>query len=459
MRILLVTSFFPPTHTAGTEKRTLGYAVSLQKLGHDVQVVCVGKWDEGDRYWNGYVDEIHQQIPVRRIQLNWTLAPNPNQFLYYNPIVEEYLGNWLTQWKPDIVHITSCLTLSASVIQSAKDKNIPVVLTLTDFWFICPRVNLLKGDGSLCDGQTTAWDCLKCKLWDAGIYHGLSSIFPENINEKILTWASQHPNINRVRGLRGMALDMEHRKAYLSKMLQMADCITAPSTLLGDIINANGLHQNIKVIYSGHDLAWMKNLPPKKPSSLLRIAYIGQIIPIKGVHILLSAFCAVDFENQAELLIFGDSNKDRMYFQRLEETSVGHESVVKFNGAFSHEHLGIILSGIDVLVVPSLWYENNPRVIQEAYASKTPVIASNVGGISEFVKDEVNGLLFERGDVDDLAGQLRRFIDEPGLLETLKTGIPNVKNIDEEVHELEQIYQELFQSSMKSTFMEKNKYE
>ena len=357
------------------------------------------------------------------------------------------------------MHITSCLTLSASVIQSIKDKNIPVVLTLTDFWFICPRVNLLKGDGSLCDGQTTPWDCLKCKLWDAGIYHGLSSIFSESINEKMLTWASQHSNINRVRGLRGMALDMEHRKVYLSKMLQMADCVTAPSTILGDIINASNPTQNIKVIYSGHDLTWMKTLPPKKPSNLLRIAYIGQIIPIKGVHVLLSAFRAVGFGNQAELLIFGDHNKDRAYFQRLGETSVGHEAVVKFNGPFSHENLGTILSEIDVLVVPSLWYENNPRVIQEAYASKTPVIASNVGGISEFVKNEVNGLLFERGDVDALARQLRRFVDEPGLLEKLKTGIPNVKSIDEEVHELEQIYQELFQSSKKSTFMEKNRYE
>ena len=67
MKILLVTSFFPPTHTSGTEKRTLGYALKLHERGHDVQVVCAGTFAEGDHYWNGYSDEIYRQIPVRRI--------------------------------------------------------------------------------------------------------------------------------------------------------------------------------------------------------------------------------------------------------------------------------------------------------------------------------------------------------------------------------------------------------
>ena len=69
-----------------------------------------------------------------------------------------------------------------------------------------------------------------------------------------------------------------------------------------------------------------------------------------------------------------------------------------------------MLSQIDILVVPSRWHENNPRVIQEAFASKTPVIAANVGGIVEFMQHEFNGLLFERNDVADLARQLRLVI-------------------------------------------------
>lgn len=443
MKILLLTSFFPPLHTAGTERRTLAYALGLQRLGHKIQVVCVGKWDEGRQYWNGYTDEVYQQIPVRRVHMNWTLAPDSNQYLYYNPVVEKHLSLWLEEWQPEIAHITSCLTLSASIIQSVKDHNIPLVLTLTDFWFSCPRVNLLKGDGSLCDGNTTAWECLQCKLLDSGIYRRVNSIIPEVLSEKIFMKVSRNPRLTRLHGLRGMALDMEQRKSYLSAMLQSADCVTAPSFALRDIIRLSQPSVNVRVVYSGHDLSWMSQMPTKKPSRVLRIAYIGQVTHEKGVHILISAFCSSGISNRAELMIFGDHNKDAKYVGGLVKIISEHNAPVKFKGSFSHEMTGEILSDVDVVVVPSLWHENNPRVIQESFAVKIPVVASNVSGISEFVQHEVDGLLFERGDVNDLVVQLKRLVDNPALLEKLKGGIQNIRSVGEEILELEEIYQKL----------------
>ena len=134
MRILLITSFFPPTHTAGTEKRTLGYAKTLLQMGHWVQVLCAGEWDQGESYWNGYTDEVFEGVPVRRIHLNWSKSPDPNGYLYNNPQTAHFLAQCLNKWKPDVVHITSCLTLSASLIATVKEHHLPVVLTLTDFW-------------------------------------------------------------------------------------------------------------------------------------------------------------------------------------------------------------------------------------------------------------------------------------------------------------------------------------
>ncbi|MCJ7661420.1 MAG: glycosyltransferase, partial [Anaerolineales bacterium] len=155
MKILLITSFFPPTHTAGTEKRTLGYAMQLLNLGHEVQVICAGKWDEGQQYWNGVRDEEYLHIPVKRIHLNWTLAPKPNEYLYRNPKIAQELASWVKDFQPDVIHITSCYTLTASVIEVINELNVPMVLTLTDFWFICPKHTLLRFDNSLCDGRTT----------------------------------------------------------------------------------------------------------------------------------------------------------------------------------------------------------------------------------------------------------------------------------------------------------------
>jgi glycosyltransferase involved in cell wall biosynthesis len=107
--------------------------------------------------------------------------------------------------------------------------------------------------------------------------------------------------------------------------------------------------------------------------------------------------------------------------------------------------VGRILSGLDVLVVPSRWYENQPGVILEAFAAGVPVVATDVRGMSEFVKHEQNGLLFELENEKDLAWQLRRLAEEPGLIERLRNGIAPVKTVREDVDELEKLYKSLLE--------------
>jgi glycosyltransferase involved in cell wall biosynthesis len=443
MRILLASSFFPPTHTAGTEKRTLGYALELLRLGHDVQVVCAGKWDEGDRYWNGYSDEIYQDIPIRKIHLNWRLAPNPNAYLYRNPLIAEKLQTWLQDWQPDIVHITSCYTLTASIIQATNNLGLPTVLTLTDYWFICPKHTLLRSDNTLCDGRTTNQECLDCMLSGNRTYRRLGRLLNSRAGGAALEWVSRNSGLSNLRGLRGMALDMGDRKRYLKKMIGIPDAVVAPSSKLKETIKSCGVSRQIRVIHSGHDLSWLTTAEDSDSNNCIRFGYIGQITPIKGLHILLGAFTADMFDGQATVSIFGNYKNGSAYSEHIIDSSKGREKFITFHGGFPHEQLGKVLSEIDILIVPSIWHENNPRVIQEAFASKTPVIASNVGGIAEFVNHEVNGLLFERSSEEELSRQMYRIINEPDLLHRLRTGISPVKEIKTEVEELLLIYQEL----------------
>jgi glycosyltransferase involved in cell wall biosynthesis len=79
-------------------------------------------------------------------------------------------------------------------------------------------------------------------------------------------------------------------------------------------------------------------------------------------------------------------------------------------------------------------------VIFEAFAAGIPVVATDLGGMSEFVSHERNGLLFGLEDTHDLARQLRRLIEEPGLLGRLRAGIEPVKTVQENVDELEALY-------------------
>jgi glycosyltransferase involved in cell wall biosynthesis len=101
------------------------------------------------------------------------------------------------------------------------------------------------------------------------------------------------------------------------------------------------------------------------------------------------------------------------------------------------------MSTLDVLVVPSRWYENAPGVIFEAFAAKMPVVATNLKGMSEFVKHGENGLLFELENPQDLSRQLRRLSQESGLVKRLRAGITPVKTVAEYADEMEELYASL----------------
>ena len=161
---------------------------------------------------------------------------------------------------------------------------------------------------------------------------------------------------------------------------------------------------------------------------------------------MIHAYQAVKFKKKASLLIYGSAKNNPEYAASL-QAMVQPEDDVHFLGMFHHDRLGEVLAGLDVLVVPSQWQENNPRVIQEAFAGKIPVIASNVGGIAEFIDHDVNGLLFEHNSIDDLRVQIDRVLTEPGLLRRLKSEIMPVKTIAQEIDEIIEIYKSLVLNS------------
>jgi glycosyltransferase involved in cell wall biosynthesis len=158
----------------------------------------------------------------------------------------------------------------------------------------------------------------------------------------------------------------------------------------------------------------------KPPAPLLRVGYLGQIAPLKGVHVLADAVRSLPNQPLA-LHIHGDGGLHPRYYSDLEKAAAADRRIM-LHGAYSRAQLTSVLRNLDVIVVPSLWYENSPNVILEAFAHATPVIASDFGGMAELVEQEVNGLRFDVGNAADLARQLRRLVDEPGLLDRLTQG-------------------------------------
>jgi hypothetical protein len=139
------------------------------------------------------------------------------------------------------------------------------------------------------------------------------------------------------------------------------------------------------------------------------------------------------------LTLFGDPQKNPEYFSILQEIA-GSDERIRFAGTFPNEKIAEIFSEIDLLVIPSLWYENTPLVLYSALATKTPVLVSNIGSLAEVVSHGQNGLLFKVGDSMDLGRQIESVLNDPSALDRLRQGIAPVKSMDQNLLELLEIY-------------------
>jgi glycosyltransferase involved in cell wall biosynthesis len=140
-----------------------------------------------------------------------------------------------------------------------------------------------------------------------------------------------------------------------------------------------------------------------------------------------------------EVRAYGDVSRFPGY-TRLLRHMARQDSRLSLMGVYDRTEVSRILQGLDVVVVPSVWYENSPNTILEAFSHRTPVVASDLGGMAELVEDGVNGLRFAPGDASSLAAKLRQLIDQPGLLAQLQEGIGPVKSVAEEMTELLGVY-------------------
>ena len=231
------------------------------------------------------------------------------------------------------------------------------------------------------------------------------------------------------------------RKAYLLSLLNTVDAVISPSHFLKDMIEAQGgAPRRFVHMRQGLDLHDWADAGPAPGNGRLRIGYIGQIAQHKGVDTLVEAFCSLQpADRRPQLELYGDADQFPRFANRLRKR-VARRADVLFAGRFEHSQIRRVHAGIDVLVVPSRWYENSPNVILEAFATGTPVVVSALGGMAELVTDGVNGFHFEAGNAKALARVLQRFVDQPDLAARLGRGMPPVKTVQSEIGELLQLY-------------------
>lgn len=325
---------------------------------------------------------------------------------------------------------------------AARRRSIPTVVTLHDFWFICPRITLIHPSGDPCSGPESpakcAW-CLSTEKRRARLPDRLSG----GLLGRTMIPLLASPLGARLSGQSGAIERLTRRRNTLAEALGHADTILSPSHFLRDQVASAGIvADRILISRYGIETGLAKPRAPKTGRAM-RIGYLGQLAPHKGVHLLIEAVRQMP---SAELVvrIYGDPVPHPKYTQDLRTLARG-DGRITFEGRYQHSAVYDILAELDAIVVPSVWYENAPFVIQEAQAAGVPVLASRLGGMRELVADEQDGLLFAAGDPAALAFQLQRLLDSPTLLDSLQPDAASVRRADHELRELQDHYSRLSQ--------------
>lgn len=406
MRILHVVHQYPPEKVGGAELYTQVVSRALARRGHTVTVFYrrdapgqgTERWEEDGvqvyAAWDGVAG------PARRFLMTFG-----NRFLHkaFREVLEEF--------RPEVVHIQHLMGLPVSLVDLIRQRGLPILITLHDYWWVCSNAQLLTNySQEVCDGPRGYWNCARCVLSRAG-----------------------HPRM--VVALPMLAALIAHRNRLLRRAVDVAGFLIAPTAFVRRWYTLHGFPAG-KIALLPHGLEYPTGLPPHRPpDGRIRLLYVGGLSWQKGVHTLVEAFSGVS--GDAELWIAGDESADPTYVSRLRSLSGPN---VHFLGRLDREEVWSALARVDVVAVPSLWYEAYSFLISEAFAAGRPVLASQLGALADRVRDGVDGLLLPPGDVAAWRAAIQRLIEDPNLLPRLRANVRPPMTMEEHVERLEALY-------------------
>ncbi len=435
MRLLIAIHGYPPTYYAGAERAAERIARWMIAHGHQVEIFALEKYDDSDVR----IETSHENgLVIHRLYIDVRAGNDPFLNSYDNLQVEAHFRQLLEKHNYDLVHMVSGYMLGGKIIHRAHSFGIPVVITLTEFWFMCFRLNLLTATGEVCAGPETDDKCARCLAEDQRRYR-LPAQYAPGFMDVFWSVARHTPLAHDLKESIG------RRRIVLREALAAADLVICPSRFLMSKFEEFNFDIS-RFVYIRHGL----NAPPaprahpdQSTTSTLHVGYVGQIKFHKGVDLIIDAVLPLlDEGHNITLSLWGSKKETPEYASKLEERTANYRSV-KWCGSYSGDQLWSVLSEFDVLIVPSRWYENSPTVIAEAFTMGLPVIATRLGGMQELIEHEKSGLLFDLNDPHNLQQQIKRLLTEAELLPGLQAGIPPVPSVDDEIGTIYSHYQRL----------------
>ena len=386
---------------------------------------------------------------------------------------EQVFREFLRDIRPSVVHFHSARP--ASSIKISKELGIPVMVSLHDYWFLCNTGFLCRYNNQVCEGPDNGSNCAlycdKSKVPHLGTKEKLRQFLPNSLinavkyvrdrglsrliskSNYIDSLLNRSKTKNEFRSAEVKPADLKKWKFRINFMREMlnqyTDLIIAVSNGAKRIFVDNGIDsKKIKMLHSGFEHAEGFFSFKKRKRDFINFAYIGPIWREKGLHVLLKAFQKIGKDHDCNLYVYGKISMGNYgYIMKEIIRKMGMPNVI-FKGEFDYDDLPSIYEDIDVQIIPPIIPDTSPRTVREALSSGTVPIASNIGGIPDFIKDGTNGLLFEAGNPDDLAIKMKMVLDDRSLIEKLRGGIRKPKSIDQHARELINIYEDSISASV-----------
>jgi glycosyltransferase involved in cell wall biosynthesis len=315
----------------------------------------------------------------------------------------------MDRFQPDVVHFHNLHNLGAALLDVAHARGVPSYFTTHNYWLVCPRAYLLRGDNSLCGGPGDAGgDCATCIGADAA-----------------------QPDAYR------------HRLATIRDAFSRAitTCLTVSHGVRRTLIDQGYPADALDVVRQSvpaEEVAWERvgrdRAPGRVDERALTVGFFGSVYAHKGAQLLVQAAQLTDAPLRVR--IHGEISGA----MERQLRAIDRRGVLEVAGKFAATVLPDHLARVDVAALPSLWWDCAPLVAGECLAARVPVLAPRMGGLAEAIRDEVDGLAFDGGDAAGLAAQLQRLATEPGLLERLQSNIEAPRGFGAYVDELEQYY-------------------
>jgi glycosyltransferase involved in cell wall biosynthesis len=362
MKVLLVSDFYPPA-VGGLEYHVHDLALALHRRGYDVLVATSASTEPND--------DVVQVLRLSHALDNFGFLYSERNRRFFPPWpdyrLRARLRNVIKKFGVDLVHSHGWVSFNSIAAGRGSLRSVPVVVTLHDYGFVCPKRSLLKKGGEICLKRRADLGCIPCA--------------------------------NETYGpVKSFAISAAMRK--FAGIFKDASALIAISRYVARVAEESGL-SGIQVIPSFIDVENVRNRAQANASKFapLDIFYSGGGQPWKGVQILADSMRIIKERGFSLTLNVGDVT-----------------NIVR--GAFlpRGDYLGMLAKS-RIVVIPSIWAEPLSLTAVEGMALGKPVIASDIGGLPEIIENERSGLLIPAGNAEALAESILRLANDPTLCE------------------------------------------